>query len=52
MNDLKDDFDIPELPGDDLLVMFAIDHITFSGIGIGREVTADPENVVYVEDWC
>ncbi|WP_179233940.1 hypothetical protein [Halorubrum halodurans] len=51
MNGLLDDFDDPELPGEDLEVYFGKDEVAFLGERIGQSITTDPESSVYVEDW-
>lgn len=52
MSEIVADFEVPLLPGDDLMVCFGIDSITFLGDQMGQSITAEPNGAVYVEDWC
>lgn len=46
------DFEIPELPGENLVVCFGTDDIAFLGDEVGQSITTEPNGAVYVEDWC
>lgn len=50
MNQIKDGFDIPELPGEELIIFYTNNEITFSGKQPGQSITANPNSVVILEE--
>lgn len=50
MNQIKDDFEIPVLPGEELIIFYTFNEITFSGKQAGQSITANPDSVVFLEE--
>ena len=50
MTELKDSFEIPVMPGEELIIFYTFGEITFSGKQAGQSITGDSNSVVYVED--
>lgn len=46
------DFEIPEFPGEELIVCVGFNTVTFLGDEVGQSIEVEPNGMVTVEDWC